>query len=602
MDQMTLLDTGFTDNRFRHKIQLMVLLCLFPVWVMAQTAQPTTRKNPFDIKTQPRQTYDTKAGSSTSGKKVIDATSSSKKATETSKGKDTNKQNLPVADPQKMRLTTSKSGRDPVFLERANALYFDKIMGPDYQVVTGDVVFRHEGARLFCDSALYYQSTNSLLALGNVHMEQGDTLFLYASTLFYDGNAKLAKARDRVRLENRDVTLFTDSLNFDRVANLGYFFDGGLLVDANNDGTSNELSSEYGQYSPKTKEAWFKNEVKLENPRFVMTNQQLYYNTDSEVASIVSATKIVSDSGVIHTSKGWYNTRTEQSHLLNRSFVNTRNRHLIADTLDYNSFTGIGEGFGRVVLIDTLNQVIIRSDYGYSDEQKEYALMAKNALLIEHSSKDTLYLHADTLKTSSDSIYRHVSAYYGVRIFRSDLQGVCDSMFYSTRDSVLRLFEQPILWSEKQQVTGKSMELYTKNNKPHTLKVNNSALVIAYGGDSLYNQSSGRDLVAVFDSIGKDIVRVDINGNAETIYLPTEKDGVVTGLNRLEGSSLTMYRKNGDLEKLVVWPSPKGAFYPLEKLPPEKRYLDQFKWLQHIRPLDPADVFRVVKVSESENR
>lgn len=602
MDQMTLLKTGFAFYRFRHKVHALVLLCLFPVWVMAQTVQPAARKNPFDVKTQPRQTYGTKAGNSSAGKTVIDASSSPKNATSTSKANGTKKQSLPVADPQKMRLSTSKTGRDPVYLERADALTFDQLVAPEYQVVTGDVVFRHEGARLFCDSALFYQASNSLLALGNVHMEQGDTLFLYASTLFYDGDTKLAKARDRVRLENRDVTLFTDSLNFDRTANLGYFFDGGLLVDANNDGTSNELSSEYGQYSPKTKEAWFKNEVKLENPNFVMTNQQLYYNTGTEVANIVSATVIVSDSGVIHTSKGWYNTRTEQSHLLNRSFVDSKNRHLIADTLDYNSSTGIGKGYGNVVLIDTLNQVMIRSDYGFSDEKKEYALMANNALLIEHSTKDTLYLHADTLMTCSDSIYRHVSAYYGVRIYRSDLQGVCDSMFYSTQDSVLRLYDQPILWSEQQQLTGDYMELFTKNNKPQTLKVNNSALVIAYGGDSLYNQSSGRDLVATFDSIGKDIVRVDIIGNAETIYLPMEKDGIITGLNRLEGSSLTMYRKEGELEKLVVWPSPKGTFYPLEKLPPEKRYLDQFKWLEHIRPLDPGDVFRVAKVSERANR
>jgi len=593
MDQMTYLTTGYTFRGYRHKIHTLVLLCLFPVWLFAQSTQSTTRKNPFDIKTQPKQTY---------GTKVIESTTTPKNSTATKKPVVSNKQQVPVADPQKMRLTPANTGRDPVFLEKAATLSFDKSLGPDYQLVSGDVVFRHEGARLFCDSAFFYQSTNSLLAMGNVHMEQGDTLFLYAATMFYDGNAKLAKARDRVRLENRDVTLFTDSLNYDRIANMGYFFDGGLLVDANTDGTSNELSSEYGQYSPKTKEAWFKNDVKLLNPSFVLTNQQLFYNTGTEIASIVSATKIVSDSGEIHTSKGWYNTRSEQSHLLNRSYVNTKNRHLVADTLDYNSRTGVGIGFGKVVLIDTLNQVILRSDYGYSDEKKDYALMSNNALLIEHSSKDTLYLHADTLMTSADSIYRQVRAYHGVRIFRSDLQGVCDSLFYSTQDSVLRLFSQPILWSEQQQLSGKSMELYTKNNIPQSLKVISSALVIAYGGDSLYNQSSGRDLVAVFDSTGKNIIRVDINGNAETIYLPLEKNGAVMGLNRLEGSSLTMYRKDGELEKLVVWPQPKGTFYPLDKVPPEKRFLEQFQWHEHIRPLDPADVFRDAAVTGNKKR
>ncbi len=585
---------------FVSKWFVMVFLCLFPIGVLAQSTTPA-RKNPFDIKTQPKQTYGTKVGKSSSDKTVIDG-SSSTRSTSPKRSKRVSKQEVPVADPKKMRLANTRTSRDPVYLEHAASLSFDKAMGPDYQLVSGDVVFRHEGARLYCDSAFFYQATNSLLALGNVHMEQGDTLFLYAATMFYDGNAKLAKAREMVRLENRDVTLFTDSLNYDRVANMGYFFDGGLLVDANKDGTSNELSSEYGQYSPKTKEAWFKNDVKLVNPKFVMTNQQLFYNTGTEIASIESPTKIVSDSGEIHTSKGWYNTRTEQSHLLNRSYVNTKNRHLVADTLDYNSRTGVGIGNGRVVLIDTLNQVTIRSDYGFSDEKKQYALMSGNALLIEHSSKDTLYLHADTLMTCADSIYREVRAYYGVRFFRTDLQGLCDSMFYSTRDSVLRLYERPVLWSEQQQLSGQTMELYTKNSIPQKLKVIRSALVIAYGSDSLYNQSAGRDLVALFDSTGKDVIKVDIIGNAETVYIPTEEDGTIMGLNRLEGSSLTMYRENGELQKLVVWPKPKGTFYPLDKLPADKKYLDQFKWYESLRPVNPADVFRDVKIDESENR
>lgn len=597
MDQMRRFLSRRRFSLTRTGVGVMVFLCLFPFGVALGSAQHTQRdanpRNPFDINTQPKQDY---------GTKVIESTTSTKESKPATKASASDKKNVPVADPQQMRLSTPKEGRTPVYLEQADRLYFDKDLGPDFQVVTGDVIFRHEGARLFCDSAFFYPSTNSLHAFGNVHMEQGDTLFLYAATLFYEGDAKLAKAREGVRLENRDVTLFTDSLNYARTANLGYFFDGGLLVDTNEDGTSNELSSEYGQYNSKTKEAWFKNDVTLINPDFVMTNDQLYYNTETEIATIVSETKIVSEKGEIHTSNGWYNTRTEQSHLLSRSYINTENRHLEADTLDYNRFTGVGIGHGRVVLIDSLNRVSIHADYGYSDDTNGFALMAEKALLMEYSSKDTLYLHADTLMMNEDSMFNQVRAYYGVRIFRSDLQGVCDSLFYSTRDSVLRLFRNPTLWSEQQQLTGKSMELYTVNNKPHKLKVIGSALVVAFSADSLYNQSSGKDLVAVFDSIGREIVRVDIMGNAETIYLPAEKDGVVTGLNRLEGSSLTMYRKGGELEKLVVWPSPKGAFYPLDILPPEKRFLDKFQWLEHIRPTNPTDVFRDVGISDNSKR
>lgn len=575
---------------------MLCFLCLFPVLMAAQTTTQG-RKNPFDVTTKPRETQKKREIQPVQPSKSTPQTTNTTKAVPvvpptTASGKTT----IPVADVNKMRQSNQKGRRDSIYLEHALKLSFDKAKGPDYQLATGDVVFRQDSARLYCDSAFFYRSTNSLLALGNVHMEQGDTLFLYAAWMYYDGNAKLAKAREMVRLENRDVTLFTDSLNFDRMANVGYFFDGGLLVDESKDGT-NELSSEYGQYGTDTKEAWFKNDVKLVNPDFVMTTQQLFYNTTTEVASIVSPTEIVSDSGYIYSTKGWYNTKTEQSHLLDRSYANTTNRHLIADTLDYNSLTGIGIGYGNVVIVDTLNKVTLKGQYGYSDEQRDYALLTKNALLIEHSSKDTLYLHADTLLSVKDSIYQTVRAFYGVRFYRSDLQGLCDSMYYSTKDSVLYLTGLPVIWSEEQQLTGNEMFLHTKSNRPERLRVDQSALVIAWERDSLYNQSSGKELVAFFDSLSNEVVRVEISGNAETIYLPIDEDDLVMGLNRLEGSYLTMYRKEGKLEKLLVWPQPKGTFYPLDKLPADKRYLRRFMWYGEARPTHPEDVFRRVSIT-----
>ncbi len=389
------------------------------------------------------------------------------------------------------------------------------------------------------------------------------------------------------------MTLFTDSLNYDRITNLGYFFDGGLLVDENKEG-NNELSSEYGQYSPKTKEAWFKNDVKLVNPSYVMTTQQLFYHTDTEIARIVSATTIVSDSGYIFARKGWYNTRTEQSHLTDRPYVVSKKRRLTADTLEYNRISTIGVGYNRVVIEDSTHQVTLKGDYGYSDEKKSYALLTKNALLLEHSSKDTLYLHADTLITAKDSVYDNIKAYYGVRFFRSDLQGLCDSMFYSTRDSVLRLYHRPVIWSKQQQLFGEIMSLHTINNKPSWLQVEQLAMVISMEKDSLYNQTSGKELKAYFDSTGNHVERVEIEGNAETVYLPKDDKQVIIGLNRLEGSSLTMFLKEDKLQKLIVWPQPKGRFFPLDKLTQEDRYLRHFAWYESFRPKDKQDVFRKV--------
>lgn len=478
-----------------------------------------------------------------------------------------------------------------IYLEHSDTLSFDQFMNPDYQVLTGNVRFRHDGAKLFCDIAHYYQKTNSLYAYGNVHMEQGDTLFLYGAWMFYDGATKLVQVREKVRMENRKVTLFTDSLNFDRISNVGYFFDGGLLVDE-----TNELSSEYGQYSPSTKIADFRNDVKLVHPKFIMTNKELSYNTQNHVADIHVPTDIVSDSGYVNTSRGWYNTLNQKSMLFDRSYAISNRRYLTGDTLFYDQKNGIGEAYGHVQIEDTTQQITMKGGYGYSEDATGYSLMSRNAVMIEHSNKDTLFMHADSLISSRDSIYKNIYAYHGVRFYRTDFQGVCDSMFYTTRDSILSLYEKPVLWSNQQQMTGNFMQMHTRDNKPLMLHIQKSAMVISQEEDSLYDQTSGKDLKAFFDS--SQIVKVEIRGNAETVYLPRGDDKEIIGLNRLEGSSLDLYRKDDKVKKIVVWPEPKGKFYPLDKVDPEAKFLKNFAWHAEARPLNPNDIFRATVIKD----
>lgn len=566
-----------------HKGFLISLLCLFSLHVTVQ-AQVTEKQAPtkvtMHIPDMPRNAAKKQATSTpkTSAKKPTAQLPMTQKYVQSGLMK------VPVLNvPAKKRRLGKK-----MQLEYADTWSANAFIHPDYQLFSGSVRFRHEGAVLFCDSAHYFQKTNSLYAFGNVHMEQGDTLFLYGAWLYYDGVNKLAQVREKVRLENRNVTLFTDSLNFDRNTNVSYFFDGGLLVDE-----KNQLSSEYGQYSSDTKIANFRNDVKLVHPKFVMTNKELTYNTETKVADIHVPTDIVSDSGYVYTSKGTYNTATDKSVLYNRSYVISDHRRLTGDTVYYDQNTSIGEAFGNVVLVDTVQQITMIGGYGYSEEKTGYGLMARQALLIEHSEKDTLWLHADTLMTQEDSIYKTIRAYYGARFFRNDFQGLCDSMFYSTRDSILSFYKEPILWSEKQQITGEFIQMHTKNNKPEMLHIQKAAMLISQEGDSLFDQSSGKDLKAYFDS--GQVVKVEIRGNAETVYLPRDKDEEIMGLNRLEGSSLDLYRRDEKVKKVLVWPEPKGKFYPLSLLDPQARFLQNFAWYAEARPTSPEDIFRVYK-------
>ena len=160
---------------------------------------------------------------------------------------------------------TIQPTKTKVFLEHANTLSFDKEVNAEAQVLVGEVIFRHDSSYMYCDSAYFFEASNSLEAFSNVRMEQGDTLFVYGDYLFYNGDTQIAYLRENVRMENGQVTLFTDSLNYERLANIGYYFEGGLLVDS-----LNQLSSFYGQYSPATKLAVFNDSVRLENENFTL--------------------------------------------------------------------------------------------------------------------------------------------------------------------------------------------------------------------------------------------------------------------------------------------------------------------------------------------
>ena len=475
-----------------------------------------------------------------------------------------------------------------VELKQANLLY--KRADFEAQILKDSVVFYHEGAYMYCDSAYLFERTNSFEAFSNVRMEQGDTIFVYGDYLHYDGNTRLARLRNNIRMEDRQVTLFTDSLNYDRAANLGYYFDGGMLVDE-----KNELTSFWGQYDPVSKDALFIDSVKLINEDFTLFADSLKYNTESKVADILGPSTILSDSGFIKTSRGWYNTDTDDARLFDRSeiYSNDSTKVLIGDTIHYNRATGQGEVFGRMYLEDLKQKAILRGNYGTYNEKTEYGMATDSAYAIDYSQKDSLFLHGDTLKMIADSTYKNIYAYYNVRFYRNDIQGVCDSMSFVQRDSLLSLHGNPVIWNEGNQILGNRIDIYLNDSTIEKAHVRDYALAIQDRQvTGQYNQISGRDLKAFFTE--GELRHVLVEGNAESLYYLVEEDSArtVIGLNKTESAYLSMDFMNDELEKLKLWSSTQALTTPLSQLKPEESKLKGFMWLDYLRPLHKMDIFR----------
>lgn len=390
-------------------------------------------------------------------------------------------------------------------------------------------------------------------------------------------------------MENGQVTLFTDSLNYERIPDIGYYFDGGLIVDS-----LNQLSSFYGQYSPGTKLAIFNDSVRLENPNFTLYSDTLHYDTQSKIATILGPSVIVSDSGTIHSSRGWYNTETDVALLLDRSEVFSGDRVLSGDSISYSRDGGVGEAFGNMCLQDTARKVTLEGQYGYYNERTGYAFATDSARALEYSQKDTLYLHADTLEMITiDSTAREIKAFYGVRFYRTDMQGVCDSMQFNTRDSILYMYKEPVLWNQQYQLYGDTIVVYMNDSTIDYAHVIQFAFAAEHLDSTYYNQLKGNDLKAYFE--GQAVRQIDVEGNAESIYYPLDGDGAKIGLNETKSGFLTIWLKDNKLDKLKIWPSPQGNLIPIPDLKPEQKTLKDFYWFDYLRPKNKNDIYQVVK-------
>ena len=357
---------------------------------------------------------------------------------------------------QKQPVPKKQQAKSKVYLIHSDILRKDS-RHPDAQVVVGNVVFRHDSVYMYCDSAYYYDKISSFEAFSNVKMNQGDTLFLYGDRLYYDGNTQIAEVRMNVRMENKNTTLLTDSLNYDRVYNLGYFFDGGTLMDE-----QNVLTSEWGQYSPSTKQSVFNYDVQLVNPQFTLTSDTLEYNTATKIADIVGPSDIDSDNNHIYSELGTYNTVTGKAYLYNRSILTNEGKQLTGDTLYYDRDAGTGEAFRNMVMTDTINKNMMTGEYGFYNEKTKFAFATDKAVGIDYSQGDSLFLHGDTLMMrtfylETDTMFREMQAFHKVRFYRTDVQGVADSLVFSTKDSCLTMYHDPILWNKNQQLVGEKI-------------------------------------------------------------------------------------------------------------------------------------------------
>ncbi len=486
-----------------------------------------------------------------------------------------------------------------VFLENADILKANEAISRDYQVLKGNVRFRRGDMYMFCDSAYFYAETSSLDAFGHVRMTQGDTLWVYSDVLHYYGDQGVAELRNNVRLENRSTTLLTDALDYEINSNVGYYFDGGTIVDNRN---NTELRSQYGRYELDTKQAEFSRDVHLINDRYEMFTELLDYNTQSHIAHITSETLILSDSNSINTTNGWYNTSADDATLYERALITAKDgKTLLGDTVYYNRSRNYGEARGNVVITDPGNKVILDGNYGYHDDNAHYSYVTGRARAREFSQKDTIYLHADTLctlinyvvndSTGGDSV-RVLRAFNQVRFYRSDVQGICDSLQLSEADTIINMYNHAVVWNLERQIFGDEINVHLNDSAADWATLPTGGFMAEHLGEIYYDQLSGKKMKAWFED--KELRRLDVDGNVQVIMFPQEDDSTYNKMVNAESSYLRLNLKaKQEVDRITMWPEVSGKVTPLYLARKSDLYLPQFQWYDALRPKTPDDIYDV---------
>ena len=477
-----------------------------------------------------------------------------------------------------------------VYLVHSDNLHYDQYRNGDAQVLHGNVHFRHMGANLYCDSAHFYEQSNSFRAWGHVKMQQGDTLRLTSDYAYYDGNEQLAQARYNVVLKHRKSTLYTDSLDFDRMYNFGNFFEGGKLVD----GTA-VLTSDWGEYHTDTKMAMFYYDVRLKDKNLYLTTDSLYYDTKTSRAHIVGPSHITSSGSHIYSEDGYYNTKTEQSELFGRSVMENNGKTMVGDSVYHNAKTGTNYAYNNVIYTDSVNKNMMTGDYAEYNDSTGYAMATKRAVAYDFSQKDTLYMHADTFKIftfniRTDSVYRKIHAYNKVRAYRRDVQAVCDSMVYNSKDSCLTMYQDPIIWNVNQQLLGDEIRVYMRDSTIDWAHIIGNAFSTEQMFDTVhFNQVQSKEMKAFFQK--GEIRESQAIDNVLIVYYPVdESDSTLIGLNYTETPLLKMFLENRKMKKIWM-EKPKGTLYPMTQIPPQKYFLPRYAWYDYVRPLNKDDIF-----------
>lgn len=478
-----------------------------------------------------------------------------------------------------------------VHIENYDLMTYSKSMG-DMQRLIGNVKIRHDSAYFFCDSAYFFEKTNSFDAYQNVHIIVNDSVEIFSDLLNYDGNARFAEFFDNVMLRDDSTTLYTEYLTYDRNLHLAAYPDSATTVRGDK-----TLTSHIGYYRDDLKEFSFFENVEVLSPKYQMFTDTLFYNTRIEKMWFEGPTTIINKENILEGTHGYYLVDEDFVFLDQRPFMHNETQQMRSDSIQYDRNIGLAKAFGQVDMIDSAYKVVMRGNYMEMWESRGFSFATDTAYAVSYDSGDSLYIHGDTLFMHFDKQKEEVEkllARRNVRFYKSDMQGKCDTLTYLMADSTIRMRVNPILWAEGSQLSGTDIDIRLKDRSIDWVLQKGNAFIISEDTIEGFNQIKGTDITSRFSDGSIHHVSVE-GGTAETLYWIRDDDGALIGIDVSKSATMTIEMDDNSISVIKGYKDISETMYPESDLKENERKLQGFQWHDAARPKDKDDIFRRVE-------
>lgn len=469
-----------------------------------------------------------------------------------------------------------------------------------FERLINNVRMKHQNSLIYCDSAHFYRAENRAQLYGRVRIvDTNDPVVTTSNYAEYDGFTKIAKLRNNVVFKNEETTLYTDFLDYNRETGIANYFNNGKVVDS-----TNVLTSINAVYDTRVERITFTDDVILVNPDYTMKTNFLIYMTVPKTAETVGLTNIVSAEGdKLNAQKGsFYDTERKQFRFYDGD-IETETSKVYAEVLFYDELTKYYEGRINVSLFNKERQVEIFGEEGKYWEERKYSLVYGNAMVQKYFEKDTLYMIADTLisQDSENAEERYLLAYNRVKMIKSDLYGITDSLAYIYSDSTIFLYKDPVIWNDKSQITADSVRFLIANEEIDRVYLNRRAFNITKDTLGNFNQIKGRKMTGYFTE--GQISRFHVEGNGESIYFDIVGDSVLRGMNKMLCANIMMFFEDGNIKRIKWLVKPDGAFNPPHLIKEEDKKLEGFVWREDEKPnMEQIFAWRTPKRREEDQK